>query len=106
MGTPQAIDVLRVDSIAGLDSVYDVLVQIAGADETMRGSFIQNHLSGCEEWRFCGRLGFGGKYRSRTNTVDCYREDETKTRRVIIKATNAELVKLSNDPSSPAKAGQ
>ena len=65
----------------------------------MRGSFVQNHedeRSPCTEWRFCGHLGFGGKYRSETNKVDCYREDETPKRLAIIGELNDALAKLSN----------
>lgn len=60
--------------------VYDLLVSLGGADESERQSFIYHHCDskdGCDEWRFRGKLGFGGKYRSTTNTVTCYQEDET-----------------------------
>ncbi len=48
----------------------------------------------CDEFRFQGRLGFGGKYRRKTNTVDCYPEDETPGRLVLIAETNAALSEL------------
>ena len=44
--------------------VYDLLV---GAYEPDRDNFIYHHTEskdGCSEWRFCGKLGFGGKYRT------------------------------------------
>lgn len=88
-----------VGNSAWLDSVYSILVNIGGANESMRGSFVQNHedeRSPCTEWRFCGHLGFGGKYRSETNKVDCYREDETPKRLAIIGELNDALAKLSN----------
>lgn len=88
-----------VSSTAWLDSVYAALVSIGGASESMRGSFIQNHTDAeypCTEWRFCGHLGYGGKYRSRTNRVDCYSEDETPKRLAIIGELNDALAKLSN----------
>ena len=48
------------------------------------------------EWRFCGKLGFGGKFRVNNNRngcpyIDCYQEDETPERRALIEITNAEL---------------
>lgn len=80
-------------------SVYDALVTIGGADESMRDNFIHHHTNEeypCTEWRFCGHLGFGGKYRSRTNKVDCYSEDETPTRAVIMANLNRALAKLQS----------
>jgi hypothetical protein len=88
-----------VGSSAWLDSVYSILVNIGGASESMRGSFVQNHTDAeypCTEWRFGGHLGFGGKYRSKTNTVDFYREDETPKRLALIGELNDALEKLSN----------
>ena len=85
-----------------LGCVYDILVKIGGASESMRGSFIQNHLDTeypCTEWRFCGHLGYGGKYRSKTNTVDCYSEDETPKRLAIIREINTALATLPNEKS-------
>ena len=75
------------------NKVYDILVNIGGADEKMRDSFLYYHTeeSDCTEWRFCGKLGFGGKYRSEYNSVDCYQEDETKERLKIIEEINNKL---------------
>lgn len=80
-------------------SVYDALVTIGGAPERGRVSFIYHHTSEeypCTEWRFSGHLGCGGKYRSKTNTVDCYSEDETPTRTAIIADLNSALEKLQS----------
>jgi hypothetical protein len=80
--------------------VYDVLVKYADAPECDKDSFIYHHAQseyGCREWRFCGSLGFGGKYRSGRNTIDCYREDETPERLKIIEGVNRELSLLNND---------
>ncbi len=77
--------------------VYDLLVSIGGANELDRNSFIYHHSEskeGCSEWRFSGKLGFGGKYRSIYNTVDCYREDETPERLKIIAELNDALAKI------------
>jgi len=79
--------------------VYDVLIKEAGASnewdkESDKESFIYHHEKDCDEWRFCGKLGFGGKYWSNSNTVDCYLEDLTPERELIIKQTNLELSKI------------
>ena len=78
------------------NKVYDILVELGGAVENMRDSFVYAHMSKdvCTEWRFQGKLGFGGKYRSEYNTVDCYREDETKKRLKIIDKINNKLKEI------------
>ena len=79
-----------------LNKVYDILVNLGGADENMRGSFIQYHTEGHDhEWRFSGHLGFGGKYRLERNKVDCYREDETQERLTLIEEINEKLSKIN-----------
>ena len=85
-----------------LNSVYDALVKIGGASESMRENFIlcHQHNIGCEEYRFMGELGFGGKYWSRTNRVTCHSGDETPKRLAIIRELNDALAKLSNAPMS------
>ena len=55
----------------------------------------------CTEYRFCGVLGFGGKFRNNGNNdnvpyVDCYPEDETEERRTVIEHANARLAELFN----------
>jgi len=77
-----------------LNKVYTILVNIGGAREGNREAFFFDHLDKeypCEEWRFCGHLGFGGKYRSRSNTVDCYNEDATALRKQIMQDVNRAL---------------
>ena len=79
------------------NAVYDLLVQIGGASEDERETFVYNHTEArylCTEWRFCGVLGFGGKYRSERNRVDCYREDETPERLAVIKEINFRLADI------------
>jgi hypothetical protein len=76
------------------NKVYDILVSKGGACEISRQAFIYHHCEsgyGCEEWRFGGKLGQGGKYRSTTNKVDCYREDETPEINTIISEINTLL---------------
>lgn len=53
----------------------------------------------CNEYRFCGALGFGGKFRNNGNNdntpyVDCYQEDETPERRKMIERANTRLAAL------------
>lgn len=53
----------------------------------------------CQEYRFMGALGFGGKFRNngnRNNTpyVDCYRENETPERLEMIDRANKRLAEL------------
>ena len=79
------------------NKVYDLLVSIGGAYEPERDSFIYHHTEskdGCSEWRFSGKLGFGGKYRSGYNRVDCYREDETPERIKLMDEINGVLAKI------------
>jgi len=83
-------------TIAKANKIYDLLVSVGGAWESDRDSFIYHHCDvkdGCDEWRFRGKLGFGGKYRD-NNRVDCYKEDETPERRKIINELNEALAKI------------
>ncbi len=75
--------------------VYGLLVNMGGANESERGDFVFHHTKdgGCDEWRFGGLLGFGGKYRSNSDSVDCYTEDETPERASIISELNNALQK-------------
>lgn len=80
-----------------LNKIYDLLVLFGGASETYRQSFVYEHLDSeypCREWRFCGHLGFGGKYWSETNTVSFYSEDETALHKEIVVKLNTELSKI------------
>lgn len=56
----------------------------------------------CTEYRFCGALGFGGKFRNNGNRndtpyVDCYREHETPERLAMIEVANKRLAELFQD---------
>ena len=72
------------------NKIYDILVKKGGAYERMRGAFIYYTIEDMswDEWRFSGKLGFGGKYRSGKNEVDCYSEDENPERLQIIEEIN------------------
>ena len=79
------------------NKVYDLLVSIGGATEQDRSSFVYHHCVdkyGCSEWRFCGKLGFGGKYRSTWNGVSYYSEDETPERLELKNQLNEMLQKI------------
>ncbi len=79
------------------NKIYDLLVQIGGAQESERGGFIVYHTniwSYPEEWRFMGKLGFGGKYYININKVDCYLEDDTPETIEIKEKINQELSKI------------
>ena len=76
------------------DTVYTVLVVNGGAYDKMRDAFIRYHVeedAPYHEWRFSGKLGFGGKYRAERNAVDCYQEDETPEILELIKQINQDL---------------
>jgi len=86
------------------NKVYDILVEI-GASETMRKAFVWTHTKDENqlEWRFQGKLGFGGKFWNEWSyleekpkwRVSCYSEDETSKREKIIEETNTKLCTLS-----------
>jgi hypothetical protein len=83
--------------------IYKLLVSLAGADdrEDVRERFV-SYLTEDEnpEWRFCGSLGFGGKFHASNSKwwVSCYREDETPERLEVIRKLNKalEVLKTTN----------
>ena len=82
------------------DNVYSILVEYAKAPEHMRENFItspfENQQYPCDEWRFCGVFGFGGKYRRQTNSVDYYSEDQSPKLDKLEKRINTLLKELHN----------
>ena len=79
------------------DAIYDLLVSKVGAHPRHRTEFVESLMEGCREFRFQGKLGFGGKiyvdpHRIR---IGCYRDDGTPERLAIILEVNAELEKLN-----------
>jgi hypothetical protein len=74
-----------------------------GADALVRSIIAPNpRRRACEEYRFCGALGFGGKFRNNGNHdntpyVDCYPKDETPARLVMIERANKRLAELFGD---------
>lgn len=86
--------------------IYDVLVKYAGArdDEYDKNTFVQCAFDWDYnfnfEYRFMGKLGFGGKVwlpLDENPSITCYREDETPERKKMIKKTNDELVRLMDE---------
>lgn len=79
------------------NAIWDILIAEAGAngDLSARHDFLHEALSGnWTEWRFGGKLGFGGKVRNNMGRVyvTCYRENETPSVNAAIEKTN-ELLK-------------
>lgn len=85
-------------TIGQADAIYDVLVQHAEAREARRYEFIFHLTRGCEEFRFMGSLGFGGKLYVEPGgwRVGAYPEDikAYSERQQVIDATNAALSQL------------
>jgi hypothetical protein len=78
------------------NKVYSLLVTMASASESERNAFVFHHSKKgkCAEWGFGGKLGYGWKYRSETNTVGCYPEDLTALSKEIIENLNEALASL------------
>lgn len=83
--------------------IYSILIQHAGAPISphYRESFICHFTEGPPfgvEWRFAGRLGFGGKFfrndRSEHYYVTCYSEDSNSERKAILAKVNELLKEL------------
>lgn len=93
------------EEVAG--KIYDILVEGAGApnyDNWSKLSFIaaQTKSEICTEYRFCGSLGFGGKFwRNREWYVTYYPENKTPEREIMIKKTNVKLEQLLSEFPDP-----
>ncbi|ACL61706.1 hypothetical protein [Methylobacterium nodulans] len=82
------------------DAIYTALVEEAGAPDDVydREMFVRSAAGVLPlEWRFQGRLGFGGKLYfdgERPPRVDCYPQDRNEEREAIIARTNERLTIL------------
>ena len=80
-------------------AVYAVLVEECGAPVISFDDFVSvfTGTSPTQEWRFCGDLGFGGKFRHPEMRVNCYPEDETPVRLAVIQQANARLAVIGKE---------
>ena len=79
------------------NKVYDILVEECWASESGRDAFISTETTEvCTEYRFCGNLGFGGKFWNANDRlyVNYYSEDGTPQRDKMMDAANKRLSKL------------
>lgn len=91
---------------AQADAILQILRDECGYNPFERDGFVRSIVtegksaqSICDEYRFMGALGFGGKFRNNGNNnntpyVDCYREDETSARTDMIERANKRLAAL------------
>ena len=81
------------------EKVYDILVEYGGADprESEKQHFIYlncDYEYGCDQYRFQGYFGFGGKYLPGSNCITMYRENETPELLQIMKTINKKLLEI------------
>lgn len=87
------------------DAVYSILMEHAGERDNSTGDsrrIFVHHVTHAtypaDEYRFCGSLGFGGKFRNNGNRdtpyVDYYGEDRNPERDAMVERTNAALAEL------------
>lgn len=79
-----------------LSAIYEILVKEVGANPLDSDSFVRHYASPqAVEWRFCGTLGYGGKFyrNAGRHYAQCYREDETRERRRTIERVNKLLAR-------------
>jgi len=81
--------------------IYTILVRVCGANPTMRENFVAHFTDGLHErgeWRFSGKLAFGGKFWWNSHGdpfyVNYYNEDQTDERDAIVKEANEQLAQL------------
>lgn len=81
--------------------VYEVLFEHCGARpaEDDVASFVHEFTreNPTSEYRFCGALGFGGKFRFPRFSVDCYPEDSNPIRDKMVSDGNAALAALKSE---------
>lgn len=85
--------------MAYFNAIFDVLVAMAGAPESLRDEFIHAHARTdppCAEFRFGGLFGFGGKYLSSGNELSYYMEHATDELNKLRRQINAALARIPN----------
>lgn len=85
---------ILVEECGASEAEWDRPVFVASVEETLASPFGTGYVN----YRFCGALGFGGKFRYDPHDdrwfVDCNREDETPERLATIERANARLAGL------------
>ena len=80
------------------EKIYIVLEKECGAPKGQRDDFVWHFSEDKDptrEWRFCGELGFGGKFRwNERFFVNYYPEDKSKLRDEMVEKANAKLTEL------------
>jgi len=98
------------------NSIYDILVELGGASERDRSSFVFHHTKGdCNEYRFQGKFGFGGKFWSRYLDVNYYSENQTDELDELQQTINDKIMEalygdaigkqVDKDSNKPFKSG-
>lgn len=88
-----------------VNNIFDYLVQEGGASKYDKNRFI-NELSKnnpIRGYRFRGKLGLGGKYLWKTNSVSYYKEDKTKVREELVNTLNEGLNQIKKEYESNKK---
>ncbi|WP_186214815.1 hypothetical protein [Burkholderia gladioli] len=87
------------------NKIYDVLLMCGAAPDDRQG-FVQYAVvrDNPLEWRFGGKLGFGGKFHFHDRRIRCNREDETNKRLAIMAKANAALAQLFDAATSGGPA--
>ena len=100
-------------TVVQAEKIWQVLHEECGVrSDDLWQCFVFCHTRdrGCDGFRFQGSLGFGGKFRNRSDSwgVDCYPGDETPERLEMINRANSRLQelyaqedKMSRDKSEP-----
>lgn len=101
VSAPTPLTEISVDSA---NAIYNLLVLLCDANESERHDFVQYMAGrpttgGNGEWRFRGKLGFGGKFYVSPFgwRVDYYPEDKTLERDSTMKVVNERLRALALD---------
>jgi hypothetical protein len=78
------------------NQIYDILVKDCIAPESQREMFLACQKEDCQEYRFQGIFGFGGKFYSSSGTwyVNGYPEDKTPETEQVREMVNKKLVTL------------
>ncbi len=98
-------EITEAQARACLKILVETCGYIVGEHSGFVGAITTSFGMVCREFRFCGELGFGGKFRNdgnQNNTphVTCYAEDETPKRRGMIDSANRRLRELFNGKDS------